>query len=150
MIMSLSPTGRGVLRSHHFTDEETDTNKTWPWSYSQQGEKGPEPRRVGPRSADPPFCVEGPPLAFQPGVRMLSPAGRAHALPQLRAPPQPTHLRPELRGQLVRALQLLLHLLQHLPLHGHLLLQVLVPGLGLAEGLLGFGRLHFHGLDDIL
>lgn len=36
---------------------------------------------------------------------------------------------PGLCGQLVRALQLLLHLLQHLPLHGHLLLQVLVPGL---------------------
>jgi hypothetical protein len=49
------------------------------------------------------------------------------------------HLSPELHCQLMRALQLLLHLLQHLPLHGHLLLQVLVPGLGLAEGLFGFG-----------
>lgn len=36
-------------------------------------------------------------------------------------------------------LQLLLHLFKHLPLHGHLLLQVLVSGLGLAEGLLGLG-----------
>lgn len=47
-------------------------------------------------------------------------------------------------------LQLLLHLLKHLPLHGYLLLQVLVPGLGLAKGLLGLGRLYLHCLDDIL
>lgn len=62
----------------------------------------------------------------------------------------PAHLSPQLDCQLVGVLQLLLHLLKHLPLHGHLLLQVLVPGLGLAEGLLGLGRLYLHCLDDIL
>lgn len=50
-----------------------------------------------------------------------------------------THLSPQLYCQLMGVLQLLLHLFQHLPLHGHLLLQVLVSGLGLAEGLLGLG-----------
>lgn len=62
----------------------------------------------------------------------------------------PAHLSPQLHCQLMGVLQLLLHLLKHLPLHGHLLLQVLVPGLGLAEGLLGLGRLYLHCLDDIL
>lgn len=45
----------------------------------------------------------------------------------------------ELSLCLLGALQLLFHLLQHLLLHPHLLLQVLVSGLGLAQGLFCLG-----------
>lgn len=55
------------------------------------------------------------------------------------AAPADPYLRPELSRRLLGALQLLLHLLQHLPLHPHLLLQVLVSGLALAQGLLRLG-----------
>lgn len=45
----------------------------------------------------------------------------------------------ELSLRLLGPLQLLLHLLQHLLLHPNLLLQVLVSGLGLAQGLFCLG-----------